>query len=67
MTQSVSVSTTGKTTGKDYLVKDIALADWGRKEITVAEHEMPGLMSVRKKYGRRRSRSRACASPARCT
>jgi len=36
----------------DYLVKDITLADWGRKEITVAEHEMPGLMSVRRKFGK---------------
>src|SRR5690349_4963845 len=35
----------------DYLVKDIGLADWGRKEISVAEHEMPGLVSVRKKFG----------------
>ena len=35
----------------DYHVKDIGLADWGRKEISVAEHEMPGLMSVRKKFG----------------
>ncbi|MCX6969127.1 MAG: adenosylhomocysteinase [Verrucomicrobia bacterium] len=38
--------------GKDYIVSDIALADWGRKEISVAEHEMPGLVSLRKKYGR---------------
>src|SRR6266568_484657 len=35
----------------DYNVKDITLADWGRKEISVAEQEMPGLMSVREKYG----------------
>jgi len=35
----------------DYLVKDITLADWGRKEISVAEQEMPGLMAVREKYG----------------
>jgi adenosylhomocysteinase len=35
----------------DYLVKDISLADWGRKEIGVAEQEMPGLMAVREKYG----------------
>ncbi len=35
----------------DYKVKDISLADWGRKEISVAEHEMPGLVSVRKKFG----------------
>jgi len=32
-------------------VKDLALADWGRKEIVLAEAEMPGLMSIRKKYG----------------
>ena len=35
----------------DYKVKDLSLADWGRKEIEVAEHEMPGLMSIIEKYG----------------
>jgi adenosylhomocysteinase len=34
----------------DYKVKDIELAAWGRKEITIAEGEMPGLMAVRKQY-----------------
>ena len=34
----------------DYKVADMSLADWGRKEITIAEHEMPGLMSIRNKY-----------------
>jgi len=34
-----------------YKVKDISLAEWGRKEITIAEKEMPGLMSLRQKYG----------------
>jgi adenosylhomocysteinase len=34
----------------EYKVADIALADWGRKEISIAEHEMPGLMAIRKKY-----------------
>src|SRR5690606_35588011 len=34
----------------DYKVADISLADWGRKEIDIAEHEMPGLMSIRRKY-----------------
>lgn len=34
----------------DYKVADISLADWGRKEIAIAEHEMPGLMAVREKY-----------------
>ena len=35
----------------DYKVKDISLADWGRKEIRIAETEMPGLMSLRKEFG----------------
>jgi len=35
---------------KDYKVADIDLADWGRREISIAEHEMPGLMATRKKY-----------------
>ena len=34
-----------------YKVADLSLADWGRKEIMLAENEMPGLMSLRKKYG----------------
>src|ERR1700728_2718278 len=33
-----------------YKVADMKLADWGRKEIAVAEHEMPGLMAIRRKY-----------------
>jgi adenosylhomocysteinase len=36
--------------GTDYKVRDIGLAEWGRKELDIAEHEMPGLMSIRKKY-----------------
>jgi adenosylhomocysteinase len=44
------MSTTAETTMK-YKVKDIALAEWGRKEIKLAEAEMPGLMSIRKEYG----------------
>ena len=35
----------------DYIVKDIGLADWGRKELDMAETEMPGLMAIRKEYG----------------
>jgi adenosylhomocysteinase len=35
----------------DYVVKDIGLADWGRKEIAMAETEMPGLMATREEYG----------------
>ena len=37
---------------QDYKVKDLSLADFGRKEITIAEHEMPGLMSIREKYSK---------------
>ena len=36
--------------GTEYKVADMALADWGRKEIDIAEHEMPGLVSIRNKY-----------------
>jgi adenosylhomocysteinase len=36
----------------DYVVKDISLADWGRKEIAIAETEMPGLMATRAEYGK---------------
>jgi len=37
----------------DYVVKDIGLADWGRKELAIAETEMPGLMAIRSEYGKR--------------
>jgi len=37
-------------TDLEYKVADLGLADWGRKEINIAEHEMPGLMSIRHKY-----------------
>ena len=43
-------STTLTGVAAEYKVADMALADWGRKEITVAEHEMPGLMSIRRKH-----------------
>ncbi len=37
-------------TAAGYKVADLSLAEWGRKETTIAEHEMPGLMSIRRKY-----------------
>src|ERR1700687_145044 len=40
-----------KAVAKDYVVKDIGLAEWGRKEIARAETEMPGLMATREEYG----------------
>jgi len=39
------------TNGQDYVIKDISLADWGRKEIALAEVEMPGLMATREEFG----------------
>ena len=36
----------------EYKVKDLTLSDWGRKEIKLAEAEMPGLMSLRKEYSK---------------
>src|SRR6059058_4105924 len=43
-------TTTLNRVATEYKVADMGLADWGRKEISIAEHEMPGLMSIRKKY-----------------
>jgi adenosylhomocysteinase len=45
------VATKAKTSFDDYVVHDIALADFGRKEIEIAETEMPGLMALRSEYG----------------
>ncbi|RMG97416.1 MAG: adenosylhomocysteinase [Deltaproteobacteria bacterium] len=49
---------TVKTTG-DFKVADLSLADWGRKEIQLAEKEMPGLMALREKYGKEKPLSGA--------
>ena len=46
--------------GHDYKVRDIGLAAFGRREIELAEHEMPGLMAVRKEYGSSRPLAGAC-------
>jgi adenosylhomocysteinase len=43
---------TASTTTQDFNVKDLGLADWGRKEIDIAEQEMPGLMAIRAKYAK---------------
>jgi len=47
---SKTLTPVSSTAAPDYKVKDLSLAEWGRKEIGIAEAEMPGLMSVRKKY-----------------
>ena len=44
------MSIAAATTSEDYKVADISQADWGRKEITIAEHEMPGLMALRDEF-----------------
>src|SRR6201996_4672404 len=46
----MSTATREATTTLPYKVADTSLAEWGRKEITIAEQEMPGLMSIRRKY-----------------
>jgi adenosylhomocysteinase len=46
------MATTSVNVATEFKVADIGLADWGRKEITIAEHEMPGLMSIRRKYAK---------------
>src|SRR5947209_9784419 len=46
------MATTLAPTTTDFKVADLSLADWGRKEITIAESEMPGLMSIREKYAK---------------
>jgi adenosylhomocysteinase len=45
------VKTNGNGAKHHYAVRDLSLAEWGRKTIQVSEHEMPGLMAIRKKYG----------------
>jgi adenosylhomocysteinase len=46
----MNTRTVTETKTNDYKIADINLADWGRKEITIAEKEMPGLMAIREKY-----------------
>eukprot|EP01094_Clydonella_sp_ATCC50884_P012130 TRINITY_DN2203_c0_g1_i1.p1 TRINITY_DN2203_c0_g1~~TRINITY_DN2203_c0_g1_i1.p1 ORF type:complete len:487 (-),score=223.38 TRINITY_DN2203_c0_g1_i1:65-1501(-) len=50
MSTTVTETATSGATNEDYKVADISLAEFGRNEINLAEHEMPGLMSVREKY-----------------
>src|SRR2546423_5237281 len=47
-----TTTTTQMTTKQDYKVADISLADFGRKEISIAEKEMPGLMAIREQYAK---------------
>ena len=56
---------TVETLTRDYIVKDLSLAEFGRKEIDIAETEMPGLMALRKEYGA--SKPSRARSSARCT
>src|SRR6201994_1175338 len=48
----MSTKTAATLTEHDYKVADIRLADWGRKEISMAETEMPGLMAIRQEFGK---------------
>jgi adenosylhomocysteinase len=51
MTAPQPQTVTDTSSEHDYKIKDISLADWGRREIVIAEKEMPGLMATRAKYG----------------
>src|SRR5581483_10386098 len=50
MTTTENALSTDVRNGIEYKVADLSLADFGRKEIELAEHEMPGLMSLRREY-----------------
>src|SRR5579859_4594961 len=50
--ENLDVATQADTRFNDFVVKDLGLADFGRKEIEIAETEMPGLMALREDFGR---------------
>ena len=52
MSENFSTGYYGNSKVLKYKVRDISLADWGRKEIKLAEAEMPGLMSLREEFGK---------------
>ncbi|HET7040091.1 MAG TPA: adenosylhomocysteinase [Gemmatimonadales bacterium] len=54
MTAVKSPATRPATPALEFAVRDLGLAEWGRKEIRLAEHEMPGLMALRRRYGAER-------------
>ena len=58
----MTAATQSQKAGADYVVKDIGLADWGRKEIAIAETEMPGLMAIIEDYAGRQPAMRAPSS-----
>ena len=60
-------TTEARPSTSDFKVADLTLAEFGRKEIQLAEHEMPGLMALRERVRGDASRSPAPASPDRCT
>src|SRR5207253_4863837 len=49
--ENLNVATQAETRFNDFVVKDLGLADFGRKEIEIAETEMPGLMALREEFG----------------
>jgi adenosylhomocysteinase len=51
LTKAVAAKNSNGASKNDFSVRDLSLAEWGRKTIQVSEHEMPGLMAIRKKYG----------------
>jgi adenosylhomocysteinase len=66
MSRAATVTKTEAAARPPFKVKDLSLAELGRKEIRLAEQEMPGLMALRARYAGKKPLAGA-ASPARCT
>ncbi len=67
MTRLMSPPKPKKTSAVEFKVHDLSLAEWGRKEIMLAEQEMPGLMAVRARICRQETLGRPAHHRARCT
>ena len=69
MTQTLNkpLAAARRAAGIEFKVADMKLAEWGRKEIMLAEQEMPGLMAVREEYRQAAAAQGAARSSGRCT
>jgi hypothetical protein len=66
MTQTLTPPAKGTTSSLEFKVRNLSEAEWGRKEIMLAEQEMPGLMAVREEYAKQQP-LKGCGSWAACT
>ena len=63
----MSSTATPVLTAADFKVADLSLAEWGRKEIAIAEGEMPGLMALREEYAASQPLAEPTAASGRCS